>query len=75
VFSLQISNNVQPEVDAILDVQDLFAKYPFGFHHLLRRHKIHLVCLCVHMTLIYFSSSWSVLCDFNSFGLSVCFMT
>jgi len=41
--SLQISENTQPEVDAILDVQELFAKYPFGFSHLLRRHKIHLV--------------------------------
>ena len=45
--SVQISNSVQPEVDAILDVQELFAKYPFGFYHLLRRHKIHLVCVVI----------------------------
>ena len=43
----QISNSIQPEVDAILDVQDLFAKYPFGFYHLQRRHKIHLVRVCL----------------------------
>jgi len=50
---VQISNNVQPEVDAILDVEELFAKYPFGYSHLLRRHKIHLVCVWV-----FVSSYW-----------------
>jgi hypothetical protein len=42
----KISNNIHPEVDAILDVRELFSNYPFGMEHLLRRHKIHLWHLC-----------------------------
>jgi len=51
---LQISNKTQPEVDAILDVQELFASYPFGYYHLQRRHKIHLVRVCVDLLFTFF---------------------